>query len=308
MKAIRLHEPTGISGLVYEEVPEAKPMACDVLVKVAACGITHNELDYPIWTCRAGHRRTTVIPGAEVSGVVTALGFGVAGIAVGDEVYGLADQWRDGTAAEYVAVEARNVALKPQTVDHVHAAAVPRAGLTAWQALFDHGRLAKGQTVVIHGAGGAVGSTAVQLARWAGAEVIGTGRSHSRSLVMELGADRFVALDEDRLEDAAGSGFQADVVFDMVGGEVLARSSTLLKPGGALVSVVSWELPADRDDIRKVFFIQESDRVQLAELARLVDEGHLRPQVGAVYPLAQAVQAYQAKAAGGISGRFVLQP
>jgi len=185
---------------------------------------------------------------------------------------------------------------------------VPRAGLTAWQALFDHGRLAKGQTVVIHGAGGAVGSTAVQLARWAGAEVIGTGRSHSRSLVMDLGADRFVALDEDRLEDVAGSGLQADVVFDLVGGEALARSSALLKPGGALVSVVSWELPADRDDIRKVFFIQESDRAQLTELARLVDEGQLIPQVGGVYPLAQAVEAYSAKAAGGIPGRIVLQP
>jgi NADPH:quinone reductase-like Zn-dependent oxidoreductase len=122
---------------------------------------------------------------------------------------------------------------------------------------------------------------------------------------MELGADRFVALDEDRLEDAAG---QADVVFDMVGGEVLVRSPALLKPGGALVSVVSWELPADRDDIRTVFFVQESDRAQLTELARLVDEGHLRPQVGGVYPLAQAVGAYSAKAAGGIPGRIVLQP
>jgi NADPH:quinone reductase-like Zn-dependent oxidoreductase len=308
MKAIRSHQPAGISGLVYEEVPEPTLTVGDVLVKVAACGITHNELDWPLRTDRNGHQRDVITPGQEVSGVVTALGVGTAGIAVGDEVFGLTDPYRDAAAAEYVAVEARNVAPKPQTVDHVYAAAVPRAGLTAWQALFDHGKLAKGQTVVIHGAGGAVGSTAVQLARWAGAEVIGTGRSHSRSLVMELGADRFVALDEDRLEDAAGSGFQADVVFDMVGGEVLARSSTLLKPGGALVSVVSWELPADRDDIRKVFFIQESDRVQLAELARLVDEGHLRPQVGAVYPLAQAVQAYQAKAAGGISGRFVLQP
>jgi NADPH:quinone reductase-like Zn-dependent oxidoreductase len=306
MKAIRLHEPTGISGLVYEEVPDAKPMACDVLVKVAACGITHNELDYPIWTCRAGHQRTTVIPGAEVSGVVAALGFGTAGIAVGAEVYGLADQWRDGTAAEYVAVEARNVAAKPQTADHVHAAAVPRAGLTAWQALFDHGRLAKGQTVVIHGAGGAVGSTAVQLARWAGAQVIGTGRSHSRQLVTELGADRFVALDTDRLEDAAG---QADLVFDTIGGEVLARSPALLRPGGTLVSVrAAAPPPATRDDIRTVIFIQESSRAQLTELARLVDEGHLRPQVGAVYPLAQAAEAFSAKAAGGIPGRVVLQP
>jgi NADPH:quinone reductase-like Zn-dependent oxidoreductase len=199
-------------------------------------------------------------------------------------------------------------------VDHVHAASVPRAGLTAWQALFDHGKLAKGQTVVIHGAAGAVGSTAVQLARWAGAEVIGTGRSRARQLVKELGADRFIALDEDRLEDAAGSGFsgfsgfQADVVFDLVGGEVLARSSALLKPGGALVSLVSWELPADRDDIRKIFFVQEAKQVQLTELARLVDEGHLRPQVGGVYPLAQAAEAYSAKAAGGIPGRMVLQP
>src|SRR5215469_6252226 len=195
MKAVCLHEPTGINGLVYEEVPDPTPMPGDVLVKVAACGITHNELDYPIWTCRAGHQRTSIIPGAEVSGVVTALGLGTAGLAVGDEVFGLADQWRDGTAAEYVAVEARNMAPKPRTLDHVHAAAVPRAGLTAWQGLFDHGRLGKGQTVVIHGAGGAVGSTAVQLARWAGARVIGTGRERARTLVTGLGADRFIALD-----------------------------------------------------------------------------------------------------------------
>src|SRR6516162_9307648 len=234
MKAIRMHEPTGVSGLVWEEVPDATPGLCDVLVKVAACGITYNELDWPIWTCRAGHQRSSVIPGQEVSGVVAALGFGTAGFAVGDEVFGLTDQLRDGAAAEYVAVEARNVAPKPQAVDHVHAAALPRAGLTAWQALFDHGKLAKGQTVVIHGAGGAVGSVAVQLARWAGAEVIGTGRAHSRALVMELGADRFVALDEDRLEDVAG---QADLVFDTIGGEVLAGSPALLRPGGMLVSV-----------------------------------------------------------------------
>jgi len=306
MKAIRMHEPTGVSGLVWEEVPDATPGLCDVLVKVAACGITHNELDWPIWTCRAGHQRTSVIPGNEVSGVVAALGYGTAGFAVGDEVFGLTDQLRDGAAAEYVAVEARNVALKPQTVDHIHAAAVPRAGLTAWQALFDHGKLAKGQTVVIHGAGGAVGSTAVQLARWAGAQVIGTGRSHSRELVTELGADRFIALDADRLEDAAD---QADLVLDTIGGEVLAHSAPLLKPGGTLVTIKAAALPpTSRDDIKKVVFVQESSRAQLTELARLVDQGHLRPQVGAVYPLAQAAEAYSAKAAGGIPGRIILQP
>src|SRR5262249_52936806 len=304
MKAIRTHEPTGISGLVFEEVPDAKPMFCEVVVKVAACGITHNELDWPIWTCRAGHQRTSVIPGHEVSGVVTALGFGTAGVAVGDEVFGLTDQLRDGAAAEYVAVEARQLPPKPQTTDHVHAAAIPRAGLTAWQGLFDHGNLGKGQTVVVHGAGGAVGSSAVQLARWADAEVIGTGRSHSRALVTELGADRFVALDADRLEDTVG---QADLVFDTIGGEVLARSPGLLRPGGTLVSVTAAP-PAGGDDITAVVLVQAATRAQLTELARLVDEGHLRPQVGAVYPLARAAEAYSAKAAGGMPGRIVLQP
>jgi NADPH:quinone reductase-like Zn-dependent oxidoreductase len=306
MKAIRSHDRTGISGLVFEEAPDPRPNFCEVLVKVVACGITHNELDWPIWTCRAGHPRESVIPGHEVSGVVAALGFGTAGLAVGDEVFGLTDQLRDGAAAEYVAVEARNVARKPQTVDHVHAAALPRAGLTAWQALFDHGHLSRGQSVVIHGAGGAVGSMAVQLARWAGAEVIGTGRSHSRQLVMDLGADRYVALDTERLDDVAGS---ADLVFDTIGGDVLAGSGELLKPGGTVVTVkADAKLPAGRDDIRAVVFIQESSRAQLAELARLVDDGLLRPQVGAVYPLAQAVAAYSTKAAGGIPGRIVLQP
>jgi NADPH:quinone reductase-like Zn-dependent oxidoreductase len=306
MKAIRMHEPTGIDGLVFEEVPDATPMACDVLVKVAACGITHNELDWPLWTCRAGHRRSSIIPGHEVSGVVAGLGYGTAGFSVGDEVFGLTDQFRDGAAAEYVAVEARNVARKPRTVDHDHAAAVPRAGLTAWQALFDHGKLAKGQTVVIHGAGGAVGSTAVQLARWAGADVIGTGRNRIRSQVMELGADRFIALDTDHLEDVAG---QADLVFDTIGGEVLARSPALLRPGGTLVVIkADARRPAGRGDITTVVFIQESSRDQLTELARLVDEGQLRPQAGPVYPLAEAAQGYRAKAAGGISGRVILRP
>jgi len=304
MKAIRVHEPTGFGGLVYEDAPDPTLMIGDVLVKVAACGITHNELDWSQRTCRNGHPRDPIIPGQEVSGVVTALGLGTAGIAVGDEVFGLTDGYRDAAAAEYVAVEARNLAPKPRSVDHVHAAAVPRAGLTAWQALFDHGKLAKGQTVVIHGAGGAVGSTAVQLARWAGAEVIGTGRSHSRSLVLELGADRFVALDAERLEDATSD---VDLVFDAAGGQVLAQSASIVKPGGTLVSVAAFP-PFGREDAREIFFIQASDRAQLIELARLVDEGHLRPQVGGVYPLARAVEAYSAKAAGGIPGRFVLQP
>ncbi|WP_246023183.1 NADP-dependent oxidoreductase [Nocardia yunnanensis] len=260
-------------------------------------------MDWPIWTCRAGHRREAIIPGNEVSGVVAAVGFGTAGFAVGDEVFGLTDQLRDGAAAEYVAVEAR----KPQSLDHFHAAAVPRAGLTAWQALFEHGKLEKGQTVVIHGAGGAVGSVAAQLAHWAGAEVIGTGREHSRKLATELGVDRYLALDNgERLEDVAG---QADLVVDTVGGEVLTGSSVLLRPGGILVTIkAASEFPTDRDDIAKIVFVQLPNRDQLAELARLIDEGGLRPQVGAVYPLAEAAAAFTTKAAGGVPGRMILQP
>ncbi|MEC3956353.1 NADP-dependent oxidoreductase [Nocardia sp. CDC153] len=307
MKAIRTHEPTaGIGGLVYEDVPDAKAGLCEVLIKVVACGITHNELDWPIWTCRAGHRRAAIIPGNEVSGVVTALGYGTAGFAVGDEVFGLTDQLRDGAAAEYVAVEARNLAPKPRSLDHFQTAAVPRAGLTAWQALFDHGKLEKGQTVVVHGAGGAVGSVAVQLARWAGARVIGTGREHSRSLATELGAERYIALDKGGLDEIAG---QADLVVDTVGGEVLTASSALLRPGGTLVTIkAAAEFPTDRDDIATIVFVQLPNRDQLVEIARLIDDGHVRPQVGAVYPLAEAAQAFTVKAAGGVPGRMILRP
>ena len=247
MKAIRTSEPNGISGLVFEEAPEPKPMFCEVLVKVAACGITHNELDWPMWTCRAGHRRTSVIPGHEVSGVVAALGFGTAGVAVGDEVFGLTDQLRDGAAAEYVAVEARNVAPKPRTVDHVHAAAVPRAGLTAWQALFDHGGLAKGQTVVIHGAGGAVGSTAVQLARLGRRR----GDRHRAQPLPAAGhgaGRRPLHRAGRRPPRGRGRPGRPGVRHDRRRGAT--RSTALLKPGGTLVTVkADAPLPAIRDDI-----------------------------------------------------------
>jgi NADPH:quinone reductase-like Zn-dependent oxidoreductase len=305
MKAIRAHQETGIDGLTLEEVPEPELHTCEVLVKVAACGITHNELEWPVWTCRAGHPRKTVTPGQEVSGVVAALGFGTTGFAVGDEVYGLTDQLRDGAAAEYVVVEARNLAAKPSSLDHVQTAALPRAGLTAWQALFTHGHLGKDQTVVVHGAGGAVGSMAVQLARWAGATVIGTGREHSRRLVQELGAEEFIALDHEPLD---GLGSRADLVVDTVGGEVLTGSAGLLRRGGTLVTIKpDAQLPTD-SEITVVVFIQEALRDQLIQLASLADAGAIRPQVGATYPLAEAREAFTAKAAGGLNGRVILTP
>jgi NADPH:quinone reductase-like Zn-dependent oxidoreductase len=224
-------------------------------------------------------------------------------VAVGDVVYGLTDAYRDGAAADLIAVEARDVAPKPESVDHVHAAALPQAGLTSWQALFTHGGLSAGQTVVVHGAAGAVGSMAIQLARTVDARVVATGRPGHRSLALELGADDFVAL-QDGWEEAVG---RVDLVVDTIGGEVLERSAAIVRPGGAVVSVVA-PPPTGRDDIRTLNFVREQSGPQLIEIARLVDTGTIRPQVGAVYPLAEGREAFAAKSAPGIPGRVILQP
>ena len=188
MKAVRILKPEGfegIEGLLYEDAPDPDPAIGDALVQVRAASFTPTELMWPLATDRAGHDRGPRIPAHEGSGVVVELGYGTAGVAVGDEVFGLIDGYRDGWAAEFIAIEARSLAPKPETLDFVEAAAMPQAGLTSWQALFDHGHLESGQTVVIHGAAGGVGATGVQLANWAGAHVIGTGRAtraHARSI------------------------------------------------------------------------------------------------------------------------------
>jgi NADPH:quinone reductase-like Zn-dependent oxidoreductase len=223
---------------------------------------------------------------------------------VGDEVYGLIDGYRDGWAAEYVTIEARSLAPRPTTVDFIEAAVIPQAGLTSWQALFDHGHLESGQTVVIHGAGGGVGSMAVQLARWAGAHVIGTGRAGARERALELGADDFVDVERDGWETAVG---RVDLVYDTIGGDVLAHSAAIVKPGGVLVSVMA-PPQTDRDDIRTVHFVRDPSGTQLRDITRLVDQGKLRSQVGAVYPLADAREAFMAKSTQHIPGKVVLMP
>jgi NADPH:quinone reductase-like Zn-dependent oxidoreductase len=307
MKAARLHEPhgfEGIEGLVYEEAPDPQPAIGDALVEVRAASFTPTELTWPLRRDRAGHDRGPMIPAHEGSGVVVALGYGSAGVSVGDEVYGLIDGYRDGWAAEYVAIEVRSLAPKPTTVDFVEAAAIPQAALTSWQALFDHGHLESGQTVVIHGAGGGVGSVGVQLARLAGARVIGTGRADARERVFELGADDFVDVEQDGWETTVG---QVDLVYDAIGGEVLARSPAIVRAGGALVSVMA-PPPTDRDDIGTVHFVRDPNGAQLRDISRLVDEGKLRPQVGAVYPLADAREAFMAKSTQHIPGKVVLTP
>src|SRR5262249_24751861 len=307
MKAIRIQEPKGlegIEGLVYEDAPDPVPAVGDVLVEVRAASFTPTELTWPLWTDRAGHDRAPPIRAHEGPGVVVALGYGTAGVSAGDEVYGLIDGYRDGWAAEYVAIEARSLAPKPTTVDFVEAAAIPQAGLTSWQALFDHGHLGSGQTVVIHGAGGGVGSIAVQLARWAGAHVIGTGRSAARRRVLDLGADEFVDVEGDGWERTLG---QVDLVYDAIGGVVLAPSPAIVKPRRALGSVIA-PPPTNRDDIHTVHFVRDPSGAQLREITRLVDQGTLRPQVGDVYPLADARAAFMAKATEHVPGKVVLTP
>jgi NADPH:quinone reductase-like Zn-dependent oxidoreductase len=273
-------------------------------VQVRAASFTPTELTWPLMTDRAGHERGFMIPAHEGSGVVVAVGFGTAGIEVGDEVYGLIDGYRDGWAAEYVTIEARCLAPKPATVDFTEAAAIPQAALTSWQALFDHGHLESGQTVVIHGAAGGVGSMAVQLARWADARVIGTGRRDARQRVLDLGADEFVDLEQDGWETAIS---QADLVYDTIGGDVLARSLASVKSGAALVTIKT-PAPTDRNDIRVVHFVRDPSGAELQEITRLVDQGTLQPQVGAVYPLAKAREAYMAKSTQHIPGKVVLTP
>ncbi|MFD8078706.1 NADP-dependent oxidoreductase [Streptomyces sp. NPDC059718] len=281
----------GADGLSLTDMPHPHAAENDVIVRVHAAGFTPGELDWPgTWTDRAGRDRTPTVPGHELSGVVAELGYGTTGLTVGQRVFGLADWTRNGSLAEYVAVEARNLAPLPADVDHTVAAALPISGLTAWQGLFDHGHLGTGQTVLIHGATGGVGSIAVQLAREAGARVIGTGRAAGRSTALDLGADAFVDLQNDRLEDVG----KVDLVLDVFGGDILERSTALVRAGGTLVTIA--EPPSVRpDDGRAVFFVVEADRARLADLIQRVRDGRLKPIVGDVLPLSEAPAAFTHK-------------
>ncbi|SEF98229.1 NADPH:quinone reductase [Saccharopolyspora kobensis] len=289
MQAITVRDrDAGVAGLSLADMPYPHAAENDVIVRVHAAGFTPGELEWPgTWTDRAGRDRTPSVPGHEFSGVVAELGFGTTGLSVGQRVFGLTDWTRNGTLAEYTAVEARNLAPLPADVDHAVAAALPISGLTAWQGLFDHGRLTTGQTVLIHGAAGGVGSIAVQLAREAGARVIGTGRGSDRNQALALGVDSFLDLQTADLAEAG----QVDVVLDVIGGEVLDRSAALVRPGGTLVTIA--EPPEVRPvDGRAVFFVVEPDRARLADLATRLRDGRLKPAIGAVRPLAEAPAAF----------------
>ncbi|CQD14866.1 NADPH:quinone reductase [Mycolicibacterium conceptionense] len=278
----------GFAGLSLSDVPYPHAAENDVIVRVHAAAFTPGELDWPAtWTDRAGRDRTPTVPGHEVSGTVVELGYGTTGLTIGQRVFGLTDWARNGTLAEYVAVEARNLAPLSADVDHVVAAALPISGLTAWQGLFDHGRLATGQTVLIHGVAGAVGSIAAQLAQAHGARVIGSGRAAQRDAALASGVEAFVDLERGWADEVG----QVDVVFDVIGGEILDRSADVVRPGATLVTIA--EPPRVQPaEARAVFFVVEPDRTQLAALEREVRNGRLRPSVGAVLPLADAVSAF----------------
>jgi NADPH:quinone reductase-like Zn-dependent oxidoreductase len=299
MRAIRLHAPGDPDRLVAEQVPTPRPGAGEALVRVHAAAITRDELDWPA-------DRLPAIPSYELSGVVAALGPGADGVEVGAAVYALGGFDRDGAAADYTLVPAALLAPKPRTLDHVASATVPLAGLSAWQGLFDHGELAAGQRVLIHGAAGGVGSLAVQLARWRGAHVVATTSAGNAHTARALGADEVVEPPWTRLRDAAG---QVDVVFDTAGGERLAASPALLRPGGGMVSLAE-EPPreaADGQPITARYFVVEPNREQLVQLARLIDGGELRPLVGEVFALADAREAFKRSLGGHRPGKLVLR-
>ena len=254
-------------------------------VEVHASGFVPTELDWPsTWTDRASRDRTPSIPGHELAGVVTALGYDTTGLSVGQRVFGLSDWYRDGTLAEYAAVEARNLAPLPGDVDFTVGASLPISGLTAWQGLFDHGRLQAGQRVLAHGAAGAVGTMVTQLAREAGAYVIGTGRAADRDKALDFGAHEFVDLDGDALEGVG----DVDLVFDVIGGEVQKRSAARVRSGGTLVSVVG---PAEArpTDGLAIDFVVESRRGHLTEIVQRVRDGRLRTNIGTVAALDGAI-------------------
>ncbi len=289
MKAIVVTDRAGgTAGMTLVERPEPQAAINDVVVEVHASGFVGTELTWPsTWADRLDRDRTPTIPGHELAGVVTALGYGTAGLSVGQRVFGLTDWYRDGSLADYAAVEARNLAPLPGDVDFTVAASLPISGLTAWQGLFEHGRVRPGQSVIAHGAAGAVGSMVTQLARSAGAYVIGTGRAADRQKALDFGAQEFVDLENDRLEDVGG----VDLVFDLIGGDIGNRSARLVRAGGILVSIVGPSETRPADGLA-IDFVVESDRAQLGEIVQRVRDGRLRTNIGTVSTLDDAVAAF----------------
>lgn len=307
MKAIRTHKKGGPENLGFEDVPKPIPQPADALVRVLACAFTPTELTWdPTYTTSDGASRIPTIPGHEFSGVIESLPASESELHVGDAVYALSDFWRDGAAAEYLAIRAADLARKPQNLNFTQAAAVPLSALTAWQALFDHAKLSKGQRILIHGAAGGVGTYAVQIAHGAGAHVTATGSAANAAFLRSLGADEVLDYTAVRFEEKLHG---LDVVLDTIGGDTLARSWQVLRRGGALVTLLD-EPPAEKAaefGVRATFFIVMPSRAQLNEISGLIEAGTLRVILDTTFPLAQARQAFDRALARHNRGKIVLE-
>jgi NADPH:quinone reductase-like Zn-dependent oxidoreductase len=302
MKAIVVtDEAAGTAGMTLVERPQPEPAINEVVVQIHAAGFTSGELTWPsTWSDRLGRDRTPSIPGQELAGVVTALGYGTTGLSVGQRVFGLANSYRGGGLAEYVAIEARNLAPLPGDVDFTVGASLPMPGLTSWQGLVKHGRLQAGQSVLVHGAAGSVGSMVIQLARELGAYVIGTGRAADRQTALDFGAMEFVDLENDALEDVG----DVDLVFDVIGGDIQKQSAGVIRAGGTLVTIAGPPEARPADGLA-IDFVVEADRAQLGEIVQRVRDGRLRTNIATVATLDDAVAAFNATER--ISGQTIIR-
>lgn len=308
MKAVRFHEYGEPGVLRYEDVPRPEPGAGEVRVKVHATSV--NPVD---WNIRAGRMRSfreyplPFILGWDFSGVIEAVGPDVSEWKKGDEVYGHPSIAGPGTYAEYVVAPLGTFARKPAVLDHVHATAIPLAGLTAWQALFDHAKLVSGQKVLIQAAAGGVGTFAVQFARIKGLQVAATASAANHALLRELGAGQVIDYTATRFEDVAED---ADAVIEAMGGEVRDRSWKALRKGGILVALIgpppSQEI-ADSYGVRQALMWVRGSREQLEKIGQLVDTGQLRPVIDSIFPLREAARAHERSQTGHARGKIVLQ-
>ncbi len=307
MNAVQIDRFGAHDVLVHQSLPRPVPAAGDMLVRVHAAGI--NPVDAHV---RGGHARGFIdvelphVPGYDLSGVVVEVGADVVGFARGDEVYAMLDLTRGGSYAEYAIVKPAEAAPKPERLTHLEAASLPLVSLTAWQALFDTAKLSAGQTVLIHGGSGGVGSVAIQLAKARGARVITTASAHNHDFVRSLGTDIAVDHRNERFEDVASD---VDVVLDVIGGQTQERSLQVLREGGVLVSLVGLGEAADKAPrgIKAVGILVRPDAGQLREIAALVDAGKLRPQVSQTLPLAEAIDAHKQIETGHTRGKVVLE-
>ncbi|MGC1905132.1 MAG: NADP-dependent oxidoreductase [Candidatus Acidiferrum sp.] len=292
MRAMQLSSSENPPSLREADVPQPTPAANEVLVRVHAAGVTTTELGwYPNTHTKSGAPRTGAIPGHEFSGVVAAVGDHVKDFTVGQEIYGMNDWFAEGALAEYCIALPLGIAPKPATLSHIEAAGVPIPALTAWQGLFDRAKMQAGERVLVHGAAGAVGVFAVQLAHMRGAHVIATAAPRNRDFVLKLGAKEVIDYTSQRFESVARD---IDIVFEVLGGDTLHRSWQVLNPTGRLVEISSSVEDEAKTDprIAKAFFIVEPNHQQFVDVAKLIDAGKLKVFVDAVVPLSEAASAY----------------